>query len=86
MVVDIFSSRLCVLILKSDCRLACAGGSLLGSRASSIYKGIGKLGFQKKFSVTSVSCQLRDGMDCKIIDFNAIIDSDDIVPVETAHQ
>jgi hypothetical protein len=47
MVVDIFSSRLCVLILNSGCRLGCA--DLLSSRASSIYKGIGKLGFQKSF-------------------------------------
>jgi hypothetical protein len=28
-VVDIFCSRLCVLILNSGCRFGCAGGSLL---------------------------------------------------------
>src|SRR5258708_40108899 len=45
--VDIFSSRLCVLILNSGCRFGCAGGSLLSSRASSTYKGMRKLEFQE---------------------------------------
>jgi hypothetical protein len=42
--VDIFSSRFCVLILNSVVDLA---GSLLSGRASSAYKGIRKLEFQK---------------------------------------
>jgi hypothetical protein len=37
--VDSFSSRLCVLILNSSCRLAARAGLLLSSRASSTYKG-----------------------------------------------
>jgi hypothetical protein len=32
------------------------GGSLLGSRASSNYKRIGKLGFQKSFECTILAC------------------------------
>jgi hypothetical protein len=41
--VDIFSTRLCALILNAGCRFGCAGDSLLSSRASSTYKGIGAL-------------------------------------------
>ena len=45
--VDIFSSRVCVLILNSGCRFGCAGGSLFKQSGFINYKGVRNPEFRK---------------------------------------